>query len=50
MQFPRILVPQRLQTRLLLTAPVPICLIVFLAADLARDLRTVVISEPIRTV
>ena len=45
MRFPRIIAAQRLQTWLLVTALVAVLLTGLLAADLARNLRSVVISE-----
>ncbi len=45
MRFPRIIAAQRLQTWLLVTALVAVLLTGLLAADLARNLRSVVISD-----
>ena len=49
MRFPRIIAAQRLQTWLLVTALVAVLLTGLLAADLARNLRSVVISETNKT-
>ncbi len=49
MHFPRIIAAQRLQTWLLVTALVAVLLTGLLAADLARNLRSVVISETNKT-
>src|SRR5262245_66334809 len=45
MRFPGIIAVQRLRTWLLVTALVSVVLTAVLVADLARNLRTVVISE-----
>jgi signal transduction histidine kinase len=45
MRYPKIIAAQRLQTWLLITALVAVLLTGLLAADLARNLRSVVISE-----
>ena len=45
MPFPRIVAAQRLQTWLLATALVSLCLVGILVFDLTRNLRTVVISD-----
>ena len=45
MRYPRIVAAQRLQTWLLVTALVAVFLTGMLAVDLARNLRSVVISE-----
>jgi signal transduction histidine kinase len=45
MRYPKIIAAQRLQTWLLVTALVSVLLTGLLAADLARNLRSVVISE-----
>ena len=45
MRFPRIVAAQRLQTWLLITALVAVFVAALLVVDLARNLRTVVISD-----
>ena len=45
MRYPKIIAAQRLQTWLLVTALVAVLLTGLLAADLARNLRSVVISD-----
>jgi signal transduction histidine kinase len=49
MRYPRIIAAQRLQTWLLVTALIAVLLTGLLAADLARNLRSVVISETNKT-
>ena len=45
MRFPRVVAAQRLQTWLLVTALVAVFVAALLVVDLARNLRTVVISD-----
>ena len=49
MRFPRTVAAQRLQTWLLVTALVAVFLTGMLVVDLARNLRSVVISEANKT-